>query len=60
MSHHLLTLFNSPLVTALLATRALPIIGLTLTAVYARTESRRRAALRVLAIVLGRSQGPRT
>lgn len=60
MSHHLLTLLNSPFFTALLATRALPITGLVLIAVYARTGSRRQAALRVLAMLLGRSSGPRT
>jgi hypothetical protein len=60
MSHYLLTLFNSPVVTALLATRTLPVIGLTLTAMYARTENRRQTALRVLAILLGRRQDPRT
>ncbi|MEY2249149.1 hypothetical protein AB8A21_40575 [Streptomyces sp. BF23-18] len=60
MSHHLLTLLNSPFATALLATRAFPITWLALTAAYARTHSRRQAALRALAVLLGRSSGPRT
>ncbi|MER5905159.1 hypothetical protein ABT150_34615 [Streptomyces mirabilis] len=59
MSHHLLTLLNSPFVTTLLATHSITVAALALVAVCARTESRRQAALRVLAVLLGRPRGPR-
>jgi hypothetical protein len=52
--HHLLALLNSPFITTLLATHSFTVAGLALTAVCAPTARRRQAALRTLAVLLGR------
>ncbi|MET9720509.1 MULTISPECIES: hypothetical protein [Streptomyces] len=59
MSHHLIALLNSPFITTLLATHSLTIAGLALTAVCAPTARRRQAALKALAVLLGRPPRPR-
>ncbi|MFI0901882.1 hypothetical protein [Streptomyces sp. NPDC020983] len=59
MSHHLIGLLNSPFITTLLATHSLTIAGLALTAVCAPTARRRQAALKALAVLLGRPPRPR-
>ncbi|WP_446044646.1 hypothetical protein [Streptomyces olivaceus] len=59
MSHHLIAMLNSPFITTLLATHSLTIAGLALTAVCAPTARRRQAALKTLAVLLGRSPRPR-
>ncbi|ALV47970.1 hypothetical protein EF913_04845 [Streptomyces sp. WAC04189] len=53
--YRLLDLLNNPLATTLLATHSLTVGGLALTAVYAPTAQRRQAALKALAVLLGRS-----
>lgn len=58
MSHHLLDLLNSPFTTALLATHSLTVAGLVVTAVCAPTARRRQAALKALAVLLGRPPRP--
>ncbi|MDX3641326.1 hypothetical protein [Streptomyces sp. MB09-02B] len=59
MSHHLLDLLNSPFTTTLLATHSLTVAGLVVTAVCAPTTRRRQAALKALAVLLGRPPRPR-
>ncbi|WP_432177126.1 hypothetical protein [Streptomyces sp. Tue6028] len=58
MTHYLLDLLNSPFVTALLATHSLTVAGLVLTAVCAPTARRRQAALKALAVLIGRPPRP--
>ncbi|MFG3285335.1 hypothetical protein [Streptomyces sp. NPDC048111] len=59
MFHHLLALLNSPFTTTLLATHSLTVAGLVLTAVCAPTARRRQAALKTLAVLVGRPPHPR-
>lgn len=59
MFHHLIALLNSPFITTLLATHYLTIAGLALTAVCAPTARCRQAALKALAVLLGRPPRPR-
>lgn len=59
MSHHLLDLLNSPFIPTLLATHSLTVAGLVVTAVCAPTARRRQAALKALAVLLGRPPRPR-
>ncbi|MGW6769203.1 hypothetical protein ACWGBX_02115 [Streptomyces sp. NPDC055037] len=59
MFHHLIALLNSPFITTLLVTHYLTIAGLALTAVCAPTARRRQAALKALAVLLGRPPRPR-
>ncbi|MGW6958776.1 hypothetical protein [Streptomyces chartreusis] len=58
MPHHLLEMLNSPFITALLTTHSLTVAGLALTAVCAPTARRRQAALKALAVLLGRPPRP--
>ncbi|MFF6828612.1 hypothetical protein OG739_37070 [Streptomyces longwoodensis] len=59
MFHHLIALLNSPFITTLLATHSLTTAGLAPTAVCAPTARRRQAALKALAVLLGRPPRPR-
>ncbi|MFB8168298.1 hypothetical protein ACFC60_10155 [Kitasatospora purpeofusca] len=56
---YVLDLLNSSFVSTLFATHSLTVAGLVLTSVCAPTARRRQAALKALAVLLGRPPRPR-